>query len=120
MKKLNAAFAVLAAAAALSSAGMASAQGLTRAEVQAQLAQAQANGTLGALDGEDSGSAYLAENFRSTEPRAEVKAELAQAKADGTLGALDGEDSGSVYLAEHHGELPSDNSAVATASTASR
>lgn len=100
MKKTNVALAICAAA-ALSVASMASAQGLTRAEVKAQLAQAQAEGTPDALDSPDSGSAYLSRHFHSTEPRTEVKAELAQAQANGTLNVLDGPDSGSAYLSEH-------------------
>ena len=101
MKKLNMAFAVLAAAAALSVANVASAGSLTRAEVVAQLKADQASGKMAALTGEDSGSAYLSGHFHSTEPRSEVKTELAQAQADGTLSAMDGADSGSDYLSRH-------------------
>ncbi|MDM0113641.1 DUF4148 domain-containing protein [Variovorax sp. J22R133] len=100
MKKLNLTLAVLAVGAALSGAQMASAQGLTRAEVKAQLAQAQADGSLNALNNADSGSFYLSKQFHSTEPRSEVKAELAAAEANGTLDVQTGEDSGSTYLTE--------------------
>ncbi|CAA2107005.1 DUF4148 domain-containing protein [Variovorax paradoxus] len=100
MKKLNAAMAALAASLLLS-AGAASAQGLSRAEVVAQLKAAQASGQLAALTGEDSGSAYLAQHFHPSETRTEVKTELAQARADGTLGVLASTDSGSAYLSRH-------------------
>jgi Domain of unknown function (DUF4148) len=101
MKNFNVAFAVLAAAAALTG-NVASAGTLTRAQVVAQLKAAQASGQMAALTGEDSGSAYLSSHFHPTEPRAEVKTELAQAKADGTLGIMDGADSGSAYLSSHY------------------
>lgn len=97
---------VLAAVAALS-AGVASAQGLTRAEVKAQVIAAERDGTLNALDGQDSGSAYLAAHFHPTETRSEVRADLAAAKANGTLDALDGQDSGSAFLAANfHSTTP--------------
>jgi len=89
------------AAIALLSAGAASAEGLTRAQVQAQVLAARANGTLDAFDGEDSGSDYLSAHFHSTETRAQVRAETAKAAADGTLDLLDRQDSGSEYLTEN-------------------
>ncbi|MFM9925395.1 DUF4148 domain-containing protein [Variovorax sp. H27-G14] len=82
-------------------ASAASAQGLTRDQVKAQLAAAEASGQMNALYGEDSGSAYLSSHFHSTEPRSEVKAEVQTARANGTLAALDGADSGSAYLSSH-------------------
>jgi hypothetical protein len=82
------------------SATVASAQ-VTRAEVKAQLQAAEASGQLAALTGEDSGSAYLASHFHSTESRGEVKDEVKEARADGSLNALDGSDSGSFYLSQH-------------------
>ena len=100
MIKLNARMALVATSIVLA-AGAASAQGLSRAEVQAQLKAAQASGQIAAFDGEDSGSAYLTAHFHSTEPRSEVKAEVAEARADGTLNVLDGTDSGSFYLSRH-------------------
>ncbi|MEP6723144.1 MAG: DUF4148 domain-containing protein [Variovorax sp.] len=100
MKKINSALAI-AAAALILSATTASAQGLTRAEVKAQLASAQASGQLDAFDGQDSGSAYLSAHFHSNKPRSEVKDDVKQAEASGTLDALDGQDSGSDYLTRH-------------------
>jgi hypothetical protein len=82
--------------------------------VKAELAQAKADGSLGALVATDSGSAYLSRNFKSTEPRAEVKSELATAEKSGHFDALYGEDSGSFYLA-HGGNVAATNSAVAMA-----
>ncbi|MDM0015244.1 hypothetical protein QTH87_22555 [Variovorax sp. J22P168] len=100
MIKLNTRMALVAASLVLAAA-TASAQGLSRAQVQEQLKAAQASGQIAAFDGEDSGSAYLAAHLHSSEPRSEVKAEVAQARADGTLNILDGTDSGSFYLASH-------------------
>ncbi len=100
MKKLNSALAIAAAVLVLAATN-ASAQSLTRAEVKAQLAAAQASGQLNALNGQDSGSAYLSAHFHSTEPRSEVKDGVKQAEADGTLGVLDRTDSGSAYLSRH-------------------
>ncbi len=100
MKKLNAIAVGLATVLALSS-GLASAQPLTRAEVRAQAINAQADHTIAAMTGEDSGSGFIAAHSRFNEPRAEVKSELAQARIDGTLDALDRTDSGSDYLARH-------------------
>ena len=99
MKKINSALAIAAAAFVLSTG--ASAQGLTRAEVKAQLAAAQASGQLDAFNGQDSGSAYLSAHFHSVEPRSQVKDGVKQAEADGTLNVLDGQDSGSAYLRRH-------------------
>jgi hypothetical protein len=99
MKQSNPTLAVLAAVLALS-ATVASAQ-VSRAEVKDELKAAQASGQVAALDGEDSGSAWLTSHFHSTESRSEVKGELKQSRADGSLDALDGSDSGSFYLSEH-------------------
>jgi hypothetical protein len=101
MKKLNAALAALAATAMLTAAGAASAQGMSRAEVVAQLKAAQASGQLAALTSQDSGSAYLASQYRPTRTRSEVDSELGQARADGQLAALTSQDSGSAYLTRH-------------------
>jgi hypothetical protein len=100
MTKLNATMFLGSAVLALV-ASAASAQGLTRAQVKAQLAAAEASGQMTALYGEDSGSAYLASRFHSSEPRSEVKADVKAARADGTLTAFDGPDSGSAYLSSH-------------------
>ncbi|MDB6000643.1 MAG: hypothetical protein JWP52_2342 [Rhizobacter sp.] len=98
MKKLNAALAILGCTLALSMAGAAHAGELTRADVTAQLQAARRSGESAALNGEDSGSAYLKSHYHGSEPRAEVKAELAEARADGSLDALTAENSGSDYL----------------------
>ena len=89
---------VLFVGAALASAtGMASAQ-LTRAEVKARLSAAQADGSLAAFDGQDSGSFYLSKHFHSNETRSQVESELATTTRSGLLNVLDGQDSGSKYL----------------------
>lgn len=72
----------------------------SRAEVRAELDQARAQGELGVLFGEDSGSFHLSRRAaRSTLTRDEVRAELARAVASGEAAALASEDSGSAYLA---------------------
>lgn len=55
----------------------------TRAQVQAELQQARADGSYALLHDDHGG--YLTQNFSSTKTREQVKAELAQARADGTL-----------------------------------
>lgn len=97
------------------SATAASAQ-LTRAEVDAQRRAAQ--GQLGVLLGEDSGSMYIASHFRSWESRDKVKTDLAEAIKAGTLTVLIRGDSGSVYLSRHqvlHTPRAEVRSALATA-----
>jgi len=59
---------------------------LTRAQVQAELAQAKANGTWSSLDND---SIYpVVVNTGTPKTRVEVRAELAQAKANGTWSNL--------------------------------
>lgn len=70
---------------------------LTRAQVQAELAQHRQTGIDPYADGYNPLSA-----FRSTRSRAEVRAEFMASRA--LVSALNGEDSGSSYLA--HRELP--------------
>jgi hypothetical protein len=75
--------------------------GRSRADVIAETEAARAAGTLGACDGEDSGSFRLsAGQPASVLAREQVRAEVLAARAAGELGALDGEDGGSFRQAE--------------------
>jgi hypothetical protein len=75
---------------------------LSRAQVVAELDAARAAGQLGIMNGEDSGSFYLArQSTPSHVTRAEVVAEMQAARAAGQLGVMSGEDSGSFYLASY-------------------
>jgi hypothetical protein len=76
---------------------------MTRAEVQAQVLAARANGTLKAFNGSDSGSFYLARQPRqSNTTRETVLAEMNAARASGELAAIQSEDSGSAFYARAH------------------
>lgn len=72
----------------------------SRASVIAELDAARASGALTAMNSEDGGSMYLAQQAQAA-PRSRdgVVAELMQARRNGTLDVLVGEDSGAVYLA---------------------
>ncbi|MBL8312342.1 MAG: DUF4148 domain-containing protein [Rubrivivax sp.] len=95
---------ILTAAAALSCAaiGLAHADEETprsRAEVIAELDAARSSGQQPALLGEDSGSAWLAQQAQASRlTREVVLAQVHAAQARGDLHALIGEDSGSVFL----------------------
>lgn len=79
---------------------------LTRADVEAALAQARMSGDYGVGAQEDGGSFRLAQApWTSTLARSEVEGQVLQARADGTLDALVGEDSGSFYLNRHGGAM---------------
>lgn len=78
--------------------------GFSRAQVAAELAAARADGTLGALHGEDSGSFHFSQHQQpSGATRADVGAELAAARRSGELSGLHGEDSGSFMLSHQAG-----------------
>ncbi len=66
--------------------------GKTRAQVQAELAQARASGELNALNSDQPEFLYARPTV-STKTRAQVQAELAQAQASGELASLNSEDS---------------------------
>lgn len=91
---MNAKSLIAAAAIALVASPMAFAQDApvakTRAEVQAELAQARANGSLNFGDREVGNFEPIA----STKSRAQAQAELAQARADGSLNAVSTESYG--------------------------
>ncbi len=74
----------------------------TRAEVIAELDAARSSGEQDALLGEDSGSAWLAQQGQQAQPsrltRQAVLAQVHAALARGDLYALIGEDSGSMFL----------------------
>lgn len=101
MKSLNTLSLVLASAALLSSASLVQAEGLTREQVKAELADAKRNGTLIA-DGETGATyrdmnpdRYPALQATAGKSREQVKVELAEAQRSGTLIA-DGE-TGATY-----------------------
>lgn len=74
----------------------------SRADVVAEVQAARAAGTLGVLNGEDSGSFLLSRQDTPTGlTRDEVRAQLAAARAAGEVGAMSAEDSGSHFLALH-------------------
>lgn len=83
MKKLT----VFAAALLTAGLAMAADTGLTREQVQQELAQARANGEFARLTSEDPG-AYLPAKAAPSRTRAEVRAELKKAQETGELAAL--------------------------------
>lgn len=71
----------------------------TRAEVIAELDAARSSGEQHALLGEDSGSAWLAQQAQPSQiTRQSVLSQVHEARARGDLYALIGEDSGSMFL----------------------
>jgi Domain of unknown function (DUF4148) len=77
-----------------------SAQERSRAEVIAELDAARADGSLGAIHGEDSGSIRLSQGQAAGGlTRAQVVAEIRAARASGEADSLIGEDSGSFAMA---------------------
>jgi predicted outer membrane protein len=71
----------------------------SRAEVQAEVLAARADGSLARLRAEDGGAFHFARQvWASGKTRAEVKAEVLQARRNGEGFAMYGEDSGSFYL----------------------
>jgi Domain of unknown function (DUF4148) len=112
MKSLNTLSLVLASATLLGSASLVQAEGLTRAQVKAELAEAQRNGTLiadgqtGATHRDLNPDRYPLLQATAQKSREQVKEELAEAQRNGTLIA-DGH-TGATYrdLAPHRFPAP--------------